>query len=235
VLSHYTPVFRELPARSIDRVAAMLAPLAVEPGHMLIQQGEPAEELFVLVHGEVSFFKDATDGTMLRREVLRVRDSSATTYFGELALHANAPRAASARAEERSLVFVLSVADFHRFSALVPHFEERAATLQARSDAMGAAPADATADATGAPAVARSDAAASRPQRVDAAEFASHAQPLASWMQHVRQTATRPPPAATPLHALGGAAKGRQPPPVVVVRALGVPSAYDFRPVQGPG
>ena len=81
--------------------------IALQPGQILFEQGDPADIIYVVEEGEVDVFRRRDDGS---EELLdRVRPGN---YFGELAPLFGIRRSASARAVGSAQVVGLSVAEF---------------------------------------------------------------------------------------------------------------------------
>ena len=118
-LTRYVTLFCDLPRRSLATLAPLFRPLVVEGGTVVIREGELAEEVYVLVQGEVSVFRSVVDGVRMPVELTRISDASEFVYFGELALHYRRPRSASVRAEGLCFLLKLNAADFPVFTSLV--------------------------------------------------------------------------------------------------------------------
>lgn len=87
---------RALPLLSreqITRIMPAFQSRAFSPGAAIIRQGDPAEEFYLVTRGSVEVFVRQPDG----REV-RVAESSAGEYFGEIGLLQERPRTATVRA-----------------------------------------------------------------------------------------------------------------------------------------
>jgi hypothetical protein len=80
-----TPVFGPLPPYAVEHMLANLGRRSFGPGTPIIRQGEPGDEIFVLVQGDAEVIR--VNGERLR---LSVGD-----YFGEIALLFERPRTAS--------------------------------------------------------------------------------------------------------------------------------------------
>lgn len=73
------------------------------PGTFIIEQGEPADKLYLILSGSVEVVKESPDGTMTPLD-----RASAGTFFGEIGLARNSPRAAHVIAETSTTCFVLA-------------------------------------------------------------------------------------------------------------------------------
>src|SRR4051812_27749182 len=77
----------------LDVLASELPHLRVEPGALIVREGDTASEMFVVIHGELEVVKAADDGSHLRVAMLGPGD-----WFGEMAILNVHPRSASVRA-----------------------------------------------------------------------------------------------------------------------------------------
>lgn len=82
------PIFAALPVPVLERLAFAARPLAVAPGELVFEQGQPGDDCFLIERGEVEV---AVDGRV-------VRTQGAGALFGEIALLYDSPRTASVRA-----------------------------------------------------------------------------------------------------------------------------------------
>jgi MFS family permease len=90
-------VLSRLPGICIERLAVAGGRWAVEPGEVVVHQGQPGQEFFVVVDGELVV---SVEG----REVRRLRSGDA---FGEVALLRPVPRTATVEAASRSVLLTL--------------------------------------------------------------------------------------------------------------------------------
>jgi hypothetical protein len=96
------PLFRPLSRTELARVGRYSREMNIEAGQVLCRQGDPGDELFLIVHG------DAT----VSRNGKQIATLGPGMYFGELALLTDAPRNATVTA---STDMVLLVLDRHSF------------------------------------------------------------------------------------------------------------------------
>jgi CRP-like cAMP-binding protein len=82
-----------------------MRPETVAAGAVIIKKGDPGNEMYVIVRGEV----EVVDGTGQVKATLREGDC-----FGEVALLLSEPRIATVRAKSACDLFVLEKADFSR-------------------------------------------------------------------------------------------------------------------------
>jgi serine/threonine protein phosphatase PrpC len=97
------PLFRYLTYTELVRVMNTAEVRWYEAGATLITEGEPGEEMFVILSGKVRLNKNGTDITHLGKGA----------HFGEMALVDRGPRSASAFAEETSRLLLIHRRDFY--------------------------------------------------------------------------------------------------------------------------
>jgi CRP-like cAMP-binding protein len=105
------PLFAELSLDQIDAIAALVRTADLPAGEVVVREGDPGRELFVLLEGEVRVVRGL--GTPHERELSRMR---AITTFGEIAVLDGDPRSASIAALSDVRMLVL---DGDRFQELV--------------------------------------------------------------------------------------------------------------------
>lgn len=88
-----TQLLNELPDDIIERLRGQAEVRHFERNEVIFQQGEPAEELYVVQSGQVAISQASIDG---RESVVAVLEPP--SLFGELPLFDSAPRMADARA-----------------------------------------------------------------------------------------------------------------------------------------
>jgi len=106
---------RGLDRPSLERLDALLERRSVAAGKYIVRRGDPAEEIFLLMSGEVSVVVPLPDGSPRRLATM-----SAGMMFGELAVIDRAERSADVRADEPVECLVLSAADFDRLGERHP-------------------------------------------------------------------------------------------------------------------
>lgn len=92
------PLFASLDSAARMQLAPYLAVVRCPPGEYLIREGEPGEELYAIIDGELSVSRG---GVELRR-------MGPGEHFGEIALALDAPRSASVRAVVPTRLLVLN-------------------------------------------------------------------------------------------------------------------------------
>ena len=94
-------MFKYLEEKDLDIIVDVMEAKNFEPGEIVIKEGDDGNELFVVSSGHLKCTK-VIDGS--EKEL---RDYSEGEVFGELALMYNAPRAATIKALDKSLLYSL--------------------------------------------------------------------------------------------------------------------------------
>jgi hypothetical protein len=84
------PFFAPLPAPQLERLAQALVEVGVEPGNVVVAEGELGERFYVVARGRADV---SVDGRL-------VRELGPGDFFGEIALLRDVPRTATVRAVE---------------------------------------------------------------------------------------------------------------------------------------
>jgi MFS family permease len=101
------PIFGGLKVAEIEAALRRLEPVQVEPGDVVVRQGEPADRFFIV--GEGTFDVTVTgDGGSSRHMRALGRDA----VFGERGLLGRTPRTATVTAREPGLLFAMDGTDF---------------------------------------------------------------------------------------------------------------------------
>ena len=98
---------RGLSAEAIAALARQLVPRSHAAGEIVVRAGEPADEIYLLMRGEVSVVRELPGGRTRRLNTL-----SAGMIFGELAVIRRSPRSAEVRADTDVELLVLSQVAF---------------------------------------------------------------------------------------------------------------------------
>jgi CRP-like cAMP-binding protein len=106
------PLLSGLGRREIEEVGRLAEEIDVAGGRVLMNEGDPGREFFVIVNGKVG----------IDRGGQRVRTMEGGDFFGEIALLAEGPRTATATTEGPAKLLVLGHREFHslmdRFPAI---------------------------------------------------------------------------------------------------------------------
>jgi CRP-like cAMP-binding protein len=79
------PLFERCSKRDLAKIGSIAQEVEYPDGTMVVREGDPGSELFIIVHGEVDVRSGARKLATLR----------AGTYFGEIALITGSPRTAT--------------------------------------------------------------------------------------------------------------------------------------------
>lgn len=97
------PLFRHLTYKEILRVLSVTQVADFAVGDEILREGEPGDDLFIVLKGKVRLHKDGAFVTHL----------GPGAHFGEMALVDKGPRSVSASAEDRTRALVLKRQDFN--------------------------------------------------------------------------------------------------------------------------
>jgi serine/threonine protein phosphatase PrpC len=110
------PLFRHLVYKEILRVLNVTQVREYAPGEEIIKEGTPGDEMFVLLRGKIRLHKNDAFITHLEPGA----------HIGEMALvDRRQPRSASATAEERSRVLIISRKDFYEIIRKEPQLSTK--------------------------------------------------------------------------------------------------------------
>lgn len=93
-----------LPRDQAQRLLALVQPMAVDAGEVLIDMDAPAEEMFFVLRGRVTAVQDAPQGRV------RLRTLTEGTLVGEMAIVQESGRAASVVADQPTQVLRITSA-----------------------------------------------------------------------------------------------------------------------------
>jgi glucose-6-phosphate 1-dehydrogenase len=110
-----SPLFQGAEPLLLNAVIMALRPAAFGPGQVIVRQGDPAREMYLICRGQV----EVLDGA--GRTIGTLKDGD---FFGEIGLLLSTPRTATVRARTLCDLFVLSKSDFTRILRDYPHFAD---------------------------------------------------------------------------------------------------------------
>jgi MFS family permease len=96
------PLFAPLPGTSLEHIAGRLVPLRIEPGTVIVREGDAGDRFYVIVEGEVEISAEGNP----------VATQGPGGYFGEIALLKDVPRTATVTAETPVVLYALDREDF---------------------------------------------------------------------------------------------------------------------------
>ncbi len=96
------PIFTPLPGTSLEHLAARLVPLRLDPGTMIVREGDAGDRFYIVAEGTV----EISEGGFPLSEL------SAGGYFGEIALLRDVPRTATVSSKTSVVLYALDREDF---------------------------------------------------------------------------------------------------------------------------
>lgn len=108
-------MFSALSKRDLGRIAKASNEITVEPGHVLVDQGDAGREAFVIVEGTAT----------VKRNGRKVGTLGAGDSIGELALLDHGPRTATVTADTQLTALVLSAREFAGVIEEVPGLSQK--------------------------------------------------------------------------------------------------------------
>ena len=119
------PIFAPLPGTPLEHLATRLVPLRVEPGAVVVRQGDSGDRFYVVVEGEIEVTVDGAPVSVL----------GPGGYFGEIALLRDMPRTATATARTPVVLYALEREDF--LAAVTGHAPSELAAEDVASARLG--------------------------------------------------------------------------------------------------
>lgn len=98
-----TPLLAGLGRRDIEEVGRLADEVDVKAGHVLMREGDPGREFFVIIDGSVR----------IDRGGATIRTMGSGEFFGDIALVTERPRTATVTAVTDSRLLVLGHREFH--------------------------------------------------------------------------------------------------------------------------
>jgi CRP/FNR family cyclic AMP-dependent transcriptional regulator len=97
------PLFAGLPRARLKLIAYTAEVLHFEPGEVIVQQGDPADSVFIIADGEAEVWLTADDGHDVRLGTL-----GRHSLLGEIAVLCNGRRTATIRTKDRVVTLKIS-------------------------------------------------------------------------------------------------------------------------------
>lgn len=116
------PIFNPLPGASLEHLAGRLVPLRLDPGTVIVREGDAGDRFYIVVEGEVEISEGGKTLSTLGEG----------GYFGEIALLRDLPRTATVVAKTPVVLYGLDREDF--LAAVTSH----ATSAQAAEDIVSA-------------------------------------------------------------------------------------------------
>jgi diguanylate cyclase (GGDEF)-like protein len=103
-------ILSELDRDELRLLHGLMKTVQIEKESTLFQEGEDGDELFIVLSGSVSITVKTPDG-----QVLPIAVITGGNFFGEMSIFEQAPRSATCRTQENSILLSLSGRDFYAF------------------------------------------------------------------------------------------------------------------------
>lgn len=108
------PLLADLTEEDLERLYRMAETVSIPAGHLVLQEGDPGDSLYIVLDGELEVTKRHGE-----QEVL-LAVYKAGQFFGEMALLEQAPRSASVRTLRESRLLLISQAAFQTLLSCSP-------------------------------------------------------------------------------------------------------------------
>ena len=122
------PIFAPLPGASLEHLAGRLVPLRLDPGTVIVRQGDAGDRFYIIAEGEVE----------ISAEDFPLSELSAGGYFGEIALIRDVPRTATVIAKTPVVLYALDREDF--LAAVTSHAPSEEAAEEVVSSRLAGIP-----------------------------------------------------------------------------------------------
>ena len=96
------PIFAPLPGMTLEHLAGRLVPLRLDPGTVIVREGDAGDRFYIVAEGEV----EVTEASK------PISELEAGGYFGEIALIRDVPRTATVTAKTPVVLYALDREDF---------------------------------------------------------------------------------------------------------------------------
>ena len=95
---------------AVTTISNYFEEVVVSSGDALFEQGDSGDSMYLILGGSISIIINLPDG-----QPMTVRTMRAGSILGEMAVYTGAPRTASAVAQRDSVLFRLSIKNYHKF------------------------------------------------------------------------------------------------------------------------
>jgi MFS family permease len=96
------PIFSPLPGAALEHLAGRLVPLRLEPGSVVVREGDPGDRFYIVAEGTVEVSEYGRT----------ISELGAGGYFGEIALIRDVPRTATVTAKTDTVLYALDRDEF---------------------------------------------------------------------------------------------------------------------------
>lgn len=114
ILRHVS-IFEDTCGEDLDKIASEMKRKEYRTGELIFKEGDPGDELYVVIKGVVSIFIVDSEG----KEVV-LSEISEGSFFGEMSIIDQSPRSANCRVVEDSVFLVMHTDDFTRVTRTMP-------------------------------------------------------------------------------------------------------------------
>jgi len=97
------PLFAGLPTARLKLIAYTAEVVRFEPGEVMVQQGDPADAVYIIAEGEAEVWLADADGHQIQ-----VATMGRNSLFGEIAVISRGRRTTTVRAKDRVATFKIS-------------------------------------------------------------------------------------------------------------------------------
>lgn len=101
------PLFATLPTARLKLIAYTAEAVCFEPGEVIVEQGEPADAVYIIAEGEAEAWLTGSAGHQIRLGLIKTHG-----LFGETAVLARSRRTATVRAKDRVATFKIPASVF---------------------------------------------------------------------------------------------------------------------------
>jgi diguanylate cyclase (GGDEF)-like protein len=108
-------IFQGQDCADLDRISAEMTQREYKAGEMVFREGDPGDELFIVIKGAVAIFVTDQEG----KEVV-LAEVRAGSYFGEMSIIDQSPRSAACRVLEDGVFLAFHADSFRRISHTMP-------------------------------------------------------------------------------------------------------------------
>jgi CRP/FNR family cyclic AMP-dependent transcriptional regulator len=109
------PIFAACGPKDLRRIAKLVDEVDVPDGHVIMRQGDPGTEMFIVVEGTASAVRDGR----------QINEIGPGGVFGEMSLISEGPRTATVTAAGPLRAFVVAHREFHSLMNDNPKFRMR--------------------------------------------------------------------------------------------------------------
>jgi len=113
---HHVEILSLLAQGELDIVLSILRKIQVDEGEIIFREGDKGSTLYIVLSGKISISIRLTDGR--EKEIAELTSGN---FFGEMSIFENAPRSATCRTKEKSLLYVLHKNDFMKLIGEHPY------------------------------------------------------------------------------------------------------------------